>query len=81
MASRIKQGIHGMTIPRATNNILGTAVIINRPPFDNIEGEIINKRNDYYKYLTIQVPSEYKGRVYILNLPYEQCKDIKWSKK
>lgn len=77
MAQRLKKGIHGMTHPRVTENILGTAVIINRPPFDNIEGEIISERTSYYKYLTIQVPSEYRNRVYILNLLYTQCKDIK----
>lgn len=80
MASRIKKGIHGMTIPRVTNNILGT-VVVHNGTFDNIEGEIINKHDDHRKYLAVQVPSEYKGRVYVLNLLYSQCKDIKWRNK
>ena len=79
MAQKLKKGKHGMTHPRVTSIILGTTIIINRPPFDNIEGEIIETRNDHMKYLTIQVPSEYPNRVYILNLLEQQCKDIKWK--
>ena len=75
MASRIKKGIHGMTVPRVENT-LGTVVVCNRT-FDNIKGEIISVRNDYYKYITVQVPSEYEGRVYIINLLDSQYKKLK----
>lgn len=75
--ARIKKGIHGMTLPEVVRDILGTVVVCGGA-FDNIKGEIIRKRNDHMRYLTVQVPSEYKGRVYVLNLLYSQCKDIKW---
>jgi hypothetical protein len=78
MASRIKQGKYGMTQPRVTSNIIGTVIVCNRPPFNDIKGEIVNKRNDHMRYLTVQVPSEYPNRVYTLNLLEEQCKDIRW---
>lgn len=74
--ARLKKGKYGMTRPRV-NIILGTAIICNGQ-FDNIEGEIISRRDDYMQYLTVQIPSEYPGRVYVLNLLYSQCKDIKW---
>jgi hypothetical protein len=76
--ARMKQGKYGMTRPR-TDIVLGTVIVCNGR-FDNIEGEIINERNDHMQYLTVQVPSEYKGRVYILNLAHSQCKDIKWRR-
>lgn len=76
VASKFKKGKFGMTRPRS-EVILGTVIVCNKQ-FDNIEGEIISRRNDRLKYLTVQVPSEYKGRVYVLNLLYEQCKDIIW---
>lgn len=80
MAQRLKKGKYGTTQPRVTSNILGTVVVC-RAPFDNIEGEIINERNDHMKYLTVQVPSEYPNRVYILNLLHSQCTKIKkWRK-
>lgn len=75
--AKFKKGIYGMTRMR-TENVLGT-VIIGSNRFNNMEGEIISKRDDYMKYLTIQVPSEYKNRVYIINLLYEQCIEIKWK--
>ena len=78
MASKFKKGQHGMTRPRV-DNILGT-VLIRDGRFANIKGEIINYRDDYQQYLTVQVPSEYKGRVYILNLLYRQCEDIQWGR-
>lgn len=74
--ARAKQGIHGMTLPE-WGHVLGTAVVCGGA-FDNIKGEIIHKRDDHMRYLTVQVPSEYRGRVYVLNLLYNQCKDIKW---
>lgn len=77
MASRIKKGIYGITVPRV-ENILGT-VVVRTSRFNDIKGEIISRRNDYMQYLTVQVPSEYKGRVYILNLLYSQCKDIQFN--
>lgn len=76
MASRIKKGIHGMTVPRV-NNILGTVVVCSKH-FDNIKGEIIGHRDDHLQYFVVQVPSEYEGRVYILSLLSSQCKDIEW---
>ena len=76
MASRIKKGKYGMTVPRA-DNVLGTVVVSNQT-FNNIKGEIIAYRDDYYKYYTVQVPSEYQGRVYVLNLLDSQCKNIQW---
>lgn len=76
MASRPKKGKYGMTRPRV-DNILGTVVICDGQ-FADIKGEIIGNRNDHMQYLTVQVQSEYKGRVYILNLLYSQCKDIQW---
>lgn len=76
MASKIKKGVHGMTTPRMTN-VLGTVVICSRT-FDNIKGEIISVRDDHLKYFTVQVPSEYYGRVYIVNVLETQCKDIQW---
>ena len=76
MASRIKKGIHGMTVPRV-ENIYGTVVVCNRT-FNNIKGEIIAVRDDYYRYLTVQVPSEYQGRVYIINLLDNQYMNVQW---
>ena len=76
MASRLKKGKYGMTRPRV-DNILGV-VVIQSGQFANTKGEIISQRNDHLQYLTVQVPSEYKGRVYVLNLLYSQCKDIQW---
>ena len=77
MASKLKKGKYGMTRPRIENTI-GT-VIIRSGQFADIKGEIIGCRNDYMQYLIVQVPSEYKGRVYILNLLYSQCKDIQFN--
>lgn len=74
--AKLKKGKYGMTRPKVTN-ILGTVVVCNMQ-FNNIEGEIIARRNDHMQYLTVQVPSEYVGRVYIINILYDQCKDIKW---
>ena len=74
MASKTKKGKYGMTRPRV-NNILGVVLILSGQ-FANTKGEIICHRNDHMQYLTVQVPSEYKGRVYVLNLLYSQCKDI-----
>lgn len=76
MASKSKRGKYGITKPRV-DNIMGT-VIVHGGQFDNIKGEIINYRDDYLQYLTVQVPSEYNGRVYILNLMYKQCRNIEW---
>lgn len=94
MATRLKKGMYGMTRPRVTNILgtvkicdkrlsymqdivqpLGTVSIVKR---DYIEGEIIAKRNDHMQYLTVQISSEYEGRVYVLNLLYSQCEDIRW---
>lgn len=72
----VKHGMHGITIPRTTN-VIGTA-LIQRGPFANIKGEIIGRRNGHMQYLTIQVPAEFVGRVYVLNLLHSQCKDIIW---
>lgn len=76
MASRIKKGIYGMTTPR-TENVLGTVVVCT-PRFHNMRGEIISVRNDHMQYLTVQIQSEYRDRVYIVNLLSSQCKDIQW---
>lgn len=76
MASRMKKGIHGMTIPKV-DNVMGT-VIVRTPGFDNIKGEIIASRDDHLQYLTVQVPSEYVGRVYALHLVSSQYTDIQW---
>lgn len=76
MASRIKKGTYGMTVPRV-ENVLGTVVIHNRI-FNNIKGEIISIRDDHLKYLTVQVPSEYKGRVYIINVLGSQYSNVQW---
>ena len=76
MASRLKKGKYGMTKPRI-DNVLGT-VLIRDGQFADTKGEIISHRNDHMQYLTVQIPSEYKGRVYIVNLLYSQCKDIQW---
>ena len=76
MASRFKEGKYGITRPRV-DNILGTVVICSGQ-FTDIKGEIIGNRNDHMQYLTVQVQSEYKGRVYVINLLYSQCKDIQW---
>lgn len=78
MASKFKKGLHGMTQPRITSNIIGTVIVCNRPPFDNIKGEITSRRDDHMRYLTVQVPSEYPNRVYIINLLETQCRDIRW---
>ena len=77
MATKLKKGIHGMTRPRI-DNVLGTAIVCNGR-FNNIEGEIVNKADGHLKYLMVQIPSEYKNRVYLLHLLYKQCKDIKWK--
>lgn len=74
--AKAKQGIHGMTLPE-WGIVLGTAVVCGGV-FDNIKGEIIQRRTGEVSYLTVQVPSEYRGRVYILNLMHHQCKDIQW---
>jgi hypothetical protein len=76
VASRVKKGRYGMTVPRV-DNVLGTVVVCNRT-FNNIKGEIISVRDNYLKYFTVQVPSEYQGRVYVLNLLSSQCKNIQW---
>ena len=77
MASKLKKGKYGITRPRIENTI-GT-VVVRSGQFTDIKGEIINRRDDYMQYLIVQVPSEYKGRVYILNLLYSQCKDIQFE--
>lgn len=76
MASRIKKGIYGMTVPRV-ENILGTVVVCTLR-FHNIKGEIIAVRDDHLRYLSVQVPSEYENRVYVLHLVDSQYKDIQW---
>lgn len=76
MASKFKKGKYGMTRPRI-DNILGT-VLIRSGQFADIKGEIISHRNDHVQYLTVQVPAEYQGRVYILNLLHSQCDNIVW---
>lgn len=76
MASRVKKGIYGMTVPKV-ENVLGTTVV-QTPRFNNMMGEIISVRNDHMQYLTIQIQSEYRGRVYIVNLLESQCADIRW---
>lgn len=76
MSSRIKKGIYGMTVPRV-ENVLGT-VVVNTPRFHNMKGEIIAVRDDYYKYITVQIQAEYRDRVYVLNLVESQYKDIQW---
>lgn len=76
----VKYGIHGATFKRE-DVIIGTVIVCNGQ-FNNIKGEIIARfSNQHMKYLTVQVPSEYKNRVYILNLLYEQCKNIEWRNK
>lgn len=79
MASRSREGKYGITRPRV-DNILGE-VLISDGRFANTKGEIISHRNDHMQYLTVQVPAEYEGRVYVLNLLYNQCKDIQWRYK
>lgn len=76
MASKSKKGKYGITRPR-TDNVLGE-VFIRSDQFANIKGEIIGQRNDQMQYLVVQVPAEYKGRVYVLNLMNSQCEDIQW---
>ena len=76
MASKHREGKYGVTIPRV-NNIIGE-VLIRDGQFADTKGEIISQRNDHLRYLTVQVPAEYKGRVYVLNLLHSQCKDIIW---
>lgn len=76
MASRIKKGRYGMTVPRV-ENILGTVVVCT-PRFNNIKGEIIAIRNDHMRYLSVQIQSEYRNRVYVLHLVNSQYKDIQW---
>lgn len=73
---KTKNGKYGVTRPRV-NNVLGT-VLIQSGSFADIKGEIISHRNDHMQYLTVQVPAEYEGRVYIVNLLYSQCRDIVW---
>lgn len=79
MASKFKKGKYGMTRPRV-DNILGE-VLISDGQFANTKGEIISHRNDHMQYLTVQVPAEYEGRVYVLNLLYSQCKGVQWRYK
>lgn len=76
MASKYKKGKYGMTQPRI-DDILGTVVICSGQ-FADMKGEITRERNDYRRYLTVQVQSEYPGRVYVLNLLHSQCKDVEW---
>lgn len=76
MSPRIKKGINGVTEPR-TENVLGT-VIVRTPRFNNIKGEIIAIRDSHLKYLTVQVQSEYRNRVYVLHLMNSQYTDIQW---
>jgi hypothetical protein len=76
MASRIKKGVYGMTVPRV-ENILGTVVVCT-PRFNNMKGEIIAVRDDHMRYLSVQIQSEYRGRVYVLHLVESQYKDIQW---
>lgn len=76
MASRIKQGMYGVTVPKV-GNILGTVVVCT-PRFRNIKGEIIAVRDDRMRYLSVQVQSEYRDRVYVLHLVESQYKDIQW---
>ena len=76
MASKHKNGKYGITIPMV-DNIIGT-VVIRSGQFANTKGEIIGSRSDHMQYLIVQVPSEYNGRVYVLNLLYSQCEDIQW---
>ena len=79
MASKFKAGVYGTTQPRVANTL--GYVLIQSGQFANIKGEIMGSRNGHMQYLTIQVPSEYKGRVYIVNLMYSQCSDIIWDWK
>ena len=76
MASRIKKGVCGMTVPRV-ENVLGTVVVCT-PRFNNIKGEIIAVRDNHLKYLTVQIQSEYRNRVYVLHLVDSQYKDLQW---
>lgn len=76
MASRIKKGVYGMTVPRA-ENILGTVVVCT-PRFNNMKGEIIAVRDDHLRYLSVQIQSEYRDRVYVLHLVNSQYKDVQW---
>lgn len=76
MASRIKKGIYGMTVPRV-ENVIGT-VVVNTPRFRNMKGEIIAVRDDHLRYLSVQIQSEYRNRVYVLHLVDSQYKDIQW---
>ena len=76
--AKMKQGKYGTVRPRV-DIILGTVIVCTNQ-FDNIKGEIIHERNDRMQYLTIQIPSEYRNMVYILNLAYSQCKDIVWRR-
>lgn len=72
--AKMKRGKHGITFIKS-NCIIGT-IIIKDGCFANKKGEIINERYDPMHYFTVQVPSEFKGRVYVLNLMPSQCVDI-----
>ena len=73
--AKTKQGVYGTTLTRC-EEVLGT-VIVCSGQFDGKSGEIISTRDDsHMSYLTVQVESEYKNRVYVLNLMHSQCKDI-----
>ena len=74
--AKARQGKYGATLVRC-EEVLGTATICSGQ-FNGTSGEIISTRDDsHLSYLTIQVPSEFRGRVYVLNLMYSQCKDIR----
>lgn len=73
--ARSKEGIYGTTYMRS-NDIIGKVVVCNGR-FNNIKGEVISRRKDHIQYLTVQVPSEFKDRVYILHLSPDQCKNTR----
>lgn len=76
MALGIKKGVYGITVPRV-ENVLGT-VVVRTPRFNNMKGEIIAVRDDHLRYLTVQIQSEFRDRVYVLHLVSNQYVDIQW---
>ena len=77
--AKTKQGMYGITLVRC-EEVLGTVTVCSGQ-FNGKSGEIISTRDDsHMSYLTIQVPSEFRNRVYVLNLIHSQCKDIKMLK-
>lgn len=72
--AKMKKGKYGMTFTKSPN-ILGE-VVIGSGHFTNKKGEILSERYEPIHYFTVQVSSEFRGRVYVLNLMPSQCKHI-----